>query len=543
MRRSAAALEVRVFRHLLVSVAEEMGAVLMRSAVSPNVKERLDFSAAITDGRGRMVAQASHIPVHLGSAHLTAQGLLSSMKLRPGDAVVLNDPFRGGTHLPDVTIFVPVFAGATAAPRFGIILRAHHADIGGASPGSMGPAADIHAEGLVIPPVRLVKGGILDGEILSLLLANVRGAAERKADLLAQLGAARRGAERLAALVARFGMARLLRAMRALRRHARRTVESLIATLPPGTFRASDTLDGKRLPARIAVTVRRAGKRLLVDFTGTGPAVDAPFNANLAITTSAVFYVIRLLVGEDVPTNSGCLEPVTITAPEGCLVNARYPAAVAGGNVETSQRIVDVLLAALARGLPGRVPAASQGTMNNLTLAGPAAGGGVFTFYETIAGGAGASPHRDGASGIHTHMTNTRNTPIEAIELACPLRVTAYGLRRGSGGAGRRRGGDGVIREFEALVPIRGALLATRRASRPPGLAGGGSGAGGADFTIRDGVRRHLPPVASFTLAPGDRVRVGTPGGGGHGRPSGADLLRETRHRRRKTKASGRSTS
>lgn len=514
--------ELHVFRHLFAAVPEEMGAALRLSAFSPNIKERLDFSCALTGEDGRMVAQASHIPVHLGSTHVTAGAVLDALTLFPGDVVLLNDPWRGGTHLPDVTMFAPVFLRGDRSPSFGVLCRAHHADVGGATPGSMGPACDVFGEGLVIPPVRLVKQGVPDADLFAMVLANTRTPAERRGDLDAQLAAVRAGAARVLELEAAYGRSRLLAAAAALEMHAQRATEAMLRRLDDGSGSAEVAMD---LPGDPAIRVRLAkrGARLLVDFEGTDPAVPAPFNANEAITLSCVFYVVRLLLDEDLPTNSGCLAPIEVRIPPGCLLNAPRPAAVAGGNVETSQAVVEALLLALAGLAPGRIPAASQGTMNNVTVGGRAGkrGAGPWTFYETLGGGAGAGPAGPGESGLQTHMTNTMNTPVEALENEFPLRVAAYRFRRASGGAGRFRGGEGLVREFEFLAPVRVAVLAGRRRRGPPGAAGGSPGAPGRDRIVRGGRVLPFPAGGTADLQPGDRLRIETPGGGGYGPPPG----------------------
>ncbi|MAG58728.1 MAG: 5-oxoprolinase [Planctomycetes bacterium] len=506
--------EIQVFRHLLAAIPEEMGVVLMRAAFSPNIKERLDFSCALTGPDGDMAAQASHIPVHLGSVHVTGRHLLERVDLKPGDLVLLNDPYRGGTHLPDVTLFAPVFLAGVKGPALGAMVRAHHADIGGGWPGSMGPATDLYGEGLVIPPVRLVREGVIDDDVLQMVLANTRTPDERRGDLLAQKSAVERGRDRLKGLAEEYGGKRLLAAVTALRAHAARVTRSMLRSLDDGTWTAEGHLDGPGTPCiRVRITKRRA--RLHVDFTGTDAEIDAPFNANEAITLSAVFYVVRLLVAEEVPTNSGCLDPVRVTIPNGCLLNANRPSPVAGGNVETSQRIVDVLLQALAAAAPDRVPASSQGTMNNLTVGGRLADGSPFTFYETLGGGTGGGPRGPGESGIQSHMTNTLNTPVEALENAFPVLVRRYRLRDGSGGDGDHGGGDGLVREIELLAPARVTVLAGRRAEGAPGVGGGAAGAPGRDRVDGGGRWRRLPDDGSVTLDPGDAVRIETPGGGG----------------------------
>jgi N-methylhydantoinase B len=507
--------------HRLAAIAEEMGVVLGRTALSPNIKERRDYSCAVFDAAGGLVAHAAHIPVHLGSTPLSVRAAIAAVRMRPGDVVVLNDPFAGGTHLPDVTVVAPVYRPGGQRPFAYVADRAHHADIGGMEPGSMPVGTDIFQEGVRLPPVRLIAGGRPVDDVLALFLANTRVPHERRGDLDAQCAALRIGATRLRELAARLGgLGRLARDFRALQDHAESLMRALLGRLPSGTYRATDLLDddghgARRLPIRVAVTIR--GGRARVDFTGTAAQVRGPVNANLAVTRSAVLYVFAALAGGTIPTNDGIARPIDIIAPEGTLVHARLPAAVAGGNVETSQRIVDVLLRALAQAAPDRVPAASAGSMNNVALGG-VADGRAFAYYETLAGGAGAGPGRAGASATHTHMTNTMNTPIEALEAYYPLRVRRYALRPGSGGRGRWRGGDGLVREIELRADARVTLLTERRVLPPYGLAGGMPGACGRNVLIRGRRARELPGKITLDMHPGDRLRVETPGGGGFGR-------------------------
>lgn len=518
------ALELEVFRALFSSIAEEMGVVLQRSALSPNIKERRDFSCALFDGRGTLVAQAAHIPVHLGSAPLSVRAAMAEHDFEPGESVLLNDPFRGGTHLPDLTLVSPVFVeGRRGRPDFFVATRAHHADVGGAEPGSMAPCRDLYGEGLVIPPIVLERDGRFVRDALRMILANVRTPEERRADLSAQCAANRRGVARLGGLARKYGRRRLARAADGILDHGERVMRSLLAKLPAGRWSHEERLDddgmGTRdVPIRVTLTIDHRGPTATIDFAGTAPQVDGSLNANPAITLSAVLYCFQCLAAGSLPPNEGMARPLRVVIPEGSLLRPRPGAAVAGGNVETSQRIVDAVLGALAKAAPRLVPAASQGTMNNLTL-GSSAGARPFAYYETVGGGAGASATREGASGLQVHMTNTLNTPIEALELAYPLRVTRSTLARGSGGAGARRGGDGIEREIEALVPARVALLSERRGHAPPGLAGGAAGACGANWLTKGGVRRPMPAKFVADLAAGDRVGLRSPGGGGFGRP------------------------
>lgn len=494
---SIAPYRLEVFKNLLAGVAEEMGVVLGRSAYSVNIKERRDYSCAVFDGRGRMIAQAAHIPVHLGSMPLSVEAALRRFTFRPGDLVILNDPYQGGTHLPDVTFVRPVFAGSSL--EFFTASRAHYSDIGGMAPGSMPLSTDLYQEGLILPPVRLTP------EVRELLLANVRNPREVEGDMAAQEACAETGARRLLELRARYG-ADLGRALVELQAYARRRMIAAIRKIPAGRFRCEDELDDDGMTdrrVRIRAVVERRGDRVRVDFSGSDPQVEGNVNCVYAVTLSAVRYCFRCLVPDDIPLNAGAADPIEVIAPEGSVVNARPPAAVTAGNVETSQRIVDVVFGALRRALPDVLPAASQGTMNNFSF-----GGSGFAYYETIAGGMGARPGRDGVSGVHTHMTNTLNTPIEALEHAYPVRVTEYRFRPRSGGRGRRRGGDGLVREVEFLEPAQVSIVSDRRKKGPPGRPPGKPGKN----TLNG---RPLPGKANFRVRPGDRVRIETPGGGG----------------------------
>ncbi len=512
---------LEIANHRLAAIAEEMGVVLGRTALSPNVKERHDYSCAVFDARGGLVAQAAHIPVHLGAMPLSVRAAIARGPMDPDDVVVLNDPFAGGTHLPDVTVVAPVFARGGRRPFAYVANRAHHADIGGMSPGSMPLASDVFQEGLRLPPVKLVARGRWAADVLALFLANTRVPAEREGDLHAQWAALRIGAERMRALAARRGGVVLAREMAALQDYSAALMRATLRALPRGTYRAHDVLDDDGFGAqrlRLAVSVTLAGGRARIDFSGTAPQTRGPVNANLAVTRSAVLYVFTALAGEAIPPNEGLARPLDITAPEGSLVHAREPAAVAGGNVETSQRIVDVLLRALAAAAPDRIPAASCGSMNNVAL-GSTAGPRPFAYYETIAGGAGGGPSRAGASAVHTHMTNTMNTPIEALAAYYPLVVRRYAVRARSGGRGRHPGGAGVVREIEFLGDAEVTLLGERRRVPPYGLAGGKPGAPGRDWLMHGARRHRLPAKTTLRVRRGDRLRIETPGGGGFGAP------------------------
>ncbi len=515
-----------VFHALFASVAEEMGVTLGRTAHSPNIKERRDYSCAVFDARGKLVAQAAHIPVHLGSMPLAVEAVLPLAPFAPGDVVILNDPYLGGTHLPDITLVSPVFRrgrGARAELLGFVASRAHHADVGGMAPGSMPLATELYQEGVVIPPLRLLRRGRRNRELLALLLRNVRTPEERLGDLDAQLAAQRTGEARLLELVERYGRREVARQMAALQDYAERLTRAAIAQVPDGTYTFEDALDDDGVsdePVAIRLRLVVRGGRLHFDFSGSAPERPSSVNAVAAVTRSAVYYVVRCLLDAGAPTNDGCLRPISFTLPEGSVVNARPPRAVSAGNVETSQRIVDVVLGALAKAMPGRLPAASAGTMNNVMVGGfDIERGRPFAYYETLAGGAGAGPSGDGLSAVHTHMTNTMNTPVEALELSYPFRVREYAIRRRSGGQGRHRGGDGVVREYEFLTPAQVTVVGERRRRGPWGLRGGASGAPGRDMLIdAAGRRRRLPSKAQFVAPPGARLRIETPGGGGWGR-------------------------
>ena len=538
---------LEIYRALYTSVAEEMGVTLRRTSFSPNIKERRDYSCAVFDAHGRVIAQGDHMPVHLGSMPMAVAAALREIRIGPGDVVAVNDPFAGGTHLPDVTLVMGVF-GRTAGGRlqtagkqsrspasrrlpsasclFFVANRAHHADIGGATPGSMGVASDVYGEGVRIPPVRIVRHGEVCDDVMKLILTNVRSSDERRADFEAQIGSLKTGEMRLLEMVHRRGAKEARDYAARLISYSARMMRAAIAAIPDGTYEAEDVLDDdgindRAIPIRVRVTIK--GERAMVDFTGSSPQVAGAVNAVAAITVSAVSYCFRCLLQSDVPASAGLIEPIEVIAPKGTVVNALPPSSVAGGNVETSQRIVDTVFKAMAQALPDRIPAASQGTMNNLTIGGiDSHTGKEFSYYETVAGGMGARPSLDGMNATHTHMTNSLNTPAEALEYAYPLRVREYRIRKDSGGNGKQKGGDGAIREIEVLASSHMALLADRRKHSPYGLRGGEDGACGRAFIIRrDGAREELSAKGSWELESGDRVRIETPGGGGFGKGGG----------------------
>jgi N-methylhydantoinase B len=508
------AIELSLFHSRLGAICEEMGAVLQRAALSPNIKERLDFSCAIFDRDGDLAAQAAHIPVHLGSMAYATRAIVGRFDWHPGDLLVLNDPYLGGTHLPDVTLIAPVFC---AGERVAFVAnRAHHANIGAEAPGSMPVSRRLDEEGLLISPSWLFRSGTLQPDLAARLAPLGAGDGELPGDFAAQVSANRVGGERLAALVAALGTDAWQAGLSRLNAYGAELAASALAAIPTGRYTATDWLDddgqgNEDLP--IAVCVEVADGRVAVDFAGTAPQSPGNVNCPLPVTAAAVFFVLRCLMAPQTPACAGTFSRLCLQAPEASLVNARPPAAVAAGNVETSMRIVDVVAAALASALPDRIPAASQGTMNNVAMGARPAGGAEWHYYETIAGGAGAGSGQGGASAVQSHMTNTMNTPIESLEMHFPLRITRYAIRRGSGGTGRHRGGDGLQREFEFLGETEVSLLSERRRRGPPGAGGGAPGQPGSNRLNG----RILPGKAAFTAAPGDRLLIETPGGGGWG--------------------------
>ncbi len=541
---------VSIFRHLFASIAEEMGVSLSRSAYSPNIKERLDFSCALFLGDGRLLAQAAHIPVHLGAMPASVRAAIKvCTPFEPGDVVIVNDPYSGGTHLPDLTMITPAFPNSTEkAPDFFVASRAHHADIGGSSPGSMPMAQDIYQEGLIIPPCKLFTAGQRNDSLWRLILHNVRTPTEREGDLIAQLAANTTGLQRLEHMISSYGVDVCREEAEYLIRYAARLTRAAVDLIPNGMFTFVDYLDDDGqgsgpVPIRVKVTID--GQQMTLDFRGTAPAVVGNLNAVPAIVDSAAVYCLRCialhLIGSELPMNEGAFEPITVLTEPGSLLNPRSPHAVSAGNVETSQRLVDVIFGAIAQALPNVVPAASQGTMNNLTF-GSRIGedppsnaresqvgedpsnrpfASPFAYYETVGGGIGAGHDRHGGDGMHAHMSNTRNTPVEALEFDYPVRVLEYRYREDSGGNGLHRGGNGLIRTIEFLMPVTATILSERRYTRPYGLMGGKPGAAGLNNLIRENETRKLPGKVTLELQRGDRLQVLTPGGGGWGSPDG----------------------
>lgn len=519
------AVELAIFKSSFHSIAEEMGAALRRTAFSPNIKERRDYSSAMFDEAGNIIAMGDDMPVHLGSMPMSVHAALNKLSLEREDVAILNDPYDGGTHLPDITLVMPVFVETQAEPAFYVANRAHHADVGGCFPGSMGLCREIFQEGVRIPPLKLVARGALNQSLLSLILRNVRTPREREGDLTAQIGACRVGVQRLGEMIQKYGLDRVRTNAAGLLDYSEQLMRSELERLPEGKFDAEDHLDNDGIidePVKIRATIKTdpASGSICIDFSGSARQVSGSLNAVFAITYSATFYVLRCLLPEEAVHTAGLMRPVEVIIPEGTVVNARPPAAVAGGNVETSQRIVDVLLRAFSRILPDRIPAASSGSMSNLTIGGiDPRTGESYAYYETIAGGAGASPTAEGVSGIHTHMTNSMNTPIEALEYAYPFRVRKYAYRRNSGGAGKHRGGDGLVREIELLGPAQVTLLTERRVFAPYGLHGGSAGMQGRNVLVENDRERKLPGKCNLHVSPGAILHIETPGGGGWGMP------------------------
>ncbi|QGY40822.1 hydantoinase B/oxoprolinase family protein [Pseudodesulfovibrio cashew] len=514
---------LEVFKNRFSSIAEEMGVTLTHTAFSPNIKERRDLSCGVFDSSGDMIAQAAHIPVHLGSMPLSVKAAMRALPedegFEPGDMVMLNDPFRGGTHLPDITVVAPVFAEGSTKPDFYVANRAHHADVGGMTSGSMPLSTSLFQEGLIIPPVRIIRRGMINRDILAMVLSNVRTPAEREGDFAAQFMANTTGVRRMIECIGKYGLDTCREYGAALMDYSERITRQAIAAIPDGTYDFEDCLDGDGVRTmdifiRLRLTVNDDMAKL--DFSDSDDQAEGSINAVRAITLSCVLYVFRALAAQDIPANAGCMRPVEVITREGSAVDALFPAAVAGGNVETSQRIVDVILGALSTAMPERIPAASQGTMNNVTIGNPH-GPAPFAYYETLAGGMGASPGGPGESAVHSHMTNTLNTPVEALEYAYPFLVREYAVRRDTGGEGQHRGGDGMIRDIELTAPCEGTVLSERRNHAPFGANGGEPGAPGQNTLTRDGKTEELPGKFHRELRPGDRLRIETPGGGGYG--------------------------
>ncbi len=514
-------IDIEVFNKIFSSIAEEMGIILRRSSFSPNIKERRDFSCALFDDMGELIAQAAHIPVHLGAMPLTMAHVLNRTAFEPGDVAILNDPYQGGTHLPDITLIEPVFFN-TSKPIFYVANRAHHADVGGRAPGSMSPAQDIGEEGFLIEPTKFYQKGTPNEDFLSRFLSQVRNPIERKGDLQAQLASIQRGAKRLEEIVEKYGRERITKMGQLLKEYSEKAMRTVVDEIPDGSYIFRDFLDddgigNKQIPICVTVTIKH--NDALIDFTETSDQVAGNVNTVRAVTHAAVYYVFLSLLSGDYPINQGCFRPIRIITRKESLLDAWYPAPVAAGNVETSQRIVDVLLGALSQAIPHRIPAASSGSMNNVAVGGfDPTDGQTFTYYETIAGGMGARPDAPGLDAVHTHMTNTLNTPIEALEHSYPMRIERYEIIRGSGGKGLYRGGHGIQRDFRFLTDVQVSILSDRRKIQPYGLFGGNPGRTGRNTIIRGRKRESLPSKTRFSAKTGDILRIQTPGGGGFGR-------------------------
>lgn len=521
MDNPSLALELNVFNKLFAGVAEEMGIVLWRSAFSPNIRERRDYSAAVFTARGELLAQAAHIPVHLGALPLTMAKVLDDYPpLQDGDILILNDPYWGGTHLPDITLLAPYFHAGTG-PLFYVVNRAHHADVGGATPASMPLADDVRQEGVIIPPTLFYRQGVADEVFLHHLLGQMRAPQERRGDLAAQVGAIQRGKLRLADLCQRYSPGKLQTMSASLLDYSERAMRSLIREIPDGCFAWTDYLDDdgyghQDLALSVTLTIKDTSASL--DFRDCARQAQGGVNTVPAVVQAACYYVFLALLVADYPINQGCFRPLEVLTWAGTLVDAQFPGAVAAGNVETSQRLVDVVLGALAQALPHTIPAASQGTMNNVAFGGKRASGEEFTYYETIAGGMGGSPGQPGLDAVHTHMTNTRNTPVEVLEQEYPLRLERCALRENSGGRGRYAGGRGLEREFLFLSEVSLSLLTERRRRAPYGLAGGEPGLVGENVLLTPAGEVYLPGKVNLTLPAGSRLAIRTPGGGGWGK-------------------------
>ncbi len=514
--------DIEVTNKILSSVAEEMGIVLQKSAFSPNIKERRDFSCAVFDSKGRLLAQAVHIPVHLGAMPMTVRELLKRFVLNPGDIIITNDPFSGGTHLPDITLMSGVFPQGKSAPMFYLLARAHHADIGGVTPGSMPLARSIEEEGVLIPPSYLAKKGRINREFVDGFMSMVRNREEREGDLKAQMASLERGSQRLAEVLQREGEARINARLDPLLDYGERVMRAVISRLPDGVYEFADAMDDDGIgnsPVEIRVRLEKRDDGVIVDFTGSSPQVTTGINTVRSVTCSAVYYCFFCLAGEGYPINAGLLRPIQVVTRPGTLLDALPPSPVAAGNVETSQRIVDCLLGALAKAIPDVIPAAGCGSMNNLAAGGTRPEGGQFTYYETIGGGMGGGPGCPGLSAVQVHMTNTLNTPIEALEQEYPLIVERYAIRRGSGGKGKFSGGDGISRAYRFLSRAKITLLSDRRRIAPYGLNGGKPGKPGRNILYRAdrGVPEDLPGKIHIDIQPGDVLEIRTPGGGGWG--------------------------
>ena len=524
MPQGATPVEIQITAKLLNSIADEMGLVLKKSAFSPNIKERCDFSCAVFDRTGRMLAQAAHIPVHLGAMPMTVRTILERFSFKPGDVIITNDPFSGGTHLPDITLMRGVFTRHGGdEPLFYVINRAHHADVGGVTPGSMPLARSLSEEGVLIEPSLLVEAGEINQKMLETLTSLMRNPEERSGDIGAQLAALERGASRLVEFASRQSPEALEERLTLLLSYGRRIMEDVIGEIPDGTYHFRDFLDNDGFshePVPVDVVLEISGTEATLDFTQSAPQLASGLNTVRSVTCSAAYYCFFCLVGQEHPINHGSLEPIKIITRAGTLLDALPGAPVAAGNVETSQRIVDCILGALAQALPEKIPAAGTGSMNNIAMGGRRSDGSDFAYYETLGGGMGARPGSHGLSAVQVHMTNTLNTPVEVIEQEYPLQIMEYSIRKASGGEGKFRGGDGMCRKYRFLAPATVTLLTERRSIAPYGLHGGAPGSRGRNifYCHETGMEEELPGKAHIEAQQGDILTIMTPGGGGMGR-------------------------
>ncbi|MEX1000290.1 MAG: hydantoinase B/oxoprolinase family protein [Thermodesulfobacteriota bacterium] len=513
--------ELEIYQNILSSIAEEMGVVLIRAGFSPNIKERRDLSCAIFQSNGDMIAQAAHIPIHLASMSFAVRAVLDMPEISEGDVLILNDPFRGGTHLPDITCIMPVFYKNKL--EFFVASRAHHADIGGLTPGSMPLSTSIDQEGILIPPSKLYKKRKLNKKLFSEILASTRDPQEREGDFNAQVGAVELGEKRLLETIEKYSLKKVKQAGDELLDYSEKIMKEVIKLIPNGTYAFEDYLDDdgvgtNKIPIKAKVTIK--GQRARVDLRGSSARVRGNLNTPYSVTTAAVIYVFQCLAPSSMPLNSGPLRVVEIIVDDNSILNAKYPAAVVGGNVETSQRVVDVVFGALSKAVPKKVPAASAGSMSNFTFGGinPKTGKN-YAYYETIAGGMGGRFGLDGVSAVQTHMTNTLNTPIESLERELPVMLNSYSIRKNSGGQGKYRGGDSIVREYKFLSDATVSMITERRKFSPYGIEGGEAGKKGKNSLIREGNASKIAPKASFKVKKGDSIRIETPGGGGWGKP------------------------
>jgi len=509
-------IQITIFKNIFQSICDEMGKILQYSAFSANIKERKDFSCALFNPTGESFAFGTHIPVHLGAMPLSVQVTLKEIKFNEGDMVILNDPYRGGTHLPDITLIAPVFFKNKLS--FFVANRAHHSDVGGMKAGSMPLSEEIFQEGLIIPPLKLIKRNEIDEEILSIILANVRSPMERRGDLLSQIAANKRGINRIEDNIKKYGYKHIADNAKFLINYSEKIFKSFIKEIPDGEYTYEDVMDDdgfSNFNIKIKTRLIIKGDQITLDFSGSDPQVKGGINTNEAITYSAALYVLTALIDEDIPINSGIMRTVDLNLPKHTIVNADKPAGLAGGNVETSQRIVDVILGVFSKVLPGRIPASSQGTMNNISF-----GGTTHSYYETLGGGCGAGPGFEGESAVHSHMTNSLNTPIEAMEIDFPIQILKYAIRKNSGGKGKYQGGDGLIRSYCFLTDSHLSILSERRKNPPKGILGGLPGKTGKNLLIRNGISKLLGSKVNLDIKKGDILTIKTPGGGGYGEKS-----------------------